>query len=257
MRNRINDKQDLLLDCACIAAVAALAHFRRPDVTTTGDGVFIIHSSAEKDLIPIVLHHYPICVSYALFNEGKIPVADPTALEERVSDASLVLAINSYKELCCLHLAGVSLTSPTLIIKCSEMAAERSSRIVRFIKSALEEDESERNKGNFPKGFAECIQLSNVASNFHSEANVDRTEDSETSAMEDEEMEKTPQIKKINSSTATTQGWKSKATSSEESSSDDEEDVVMEQQKDNKAAKKTHKNLTGDSSEEEETVVLK
>lgn len=58
-----------ILDCASIAALTALAHFKRPDVTTTGDE-FIIHSHAEKDPIPIVLHHYPVCISYAIFNNG-------------------------------------------------------------------------------------------------------------------------------------------------------------------------------------------
>lgn len=56
-------------DCASIAALAAIAHFKRPDVTISGDDV-IIHTYAEKDPIPIVLHHYPVCVSYAIFNNG-------------------------------------------------------------------------------------------------------------------------------------------------------------------------------------------
>lgn len=58
-----------IIDCASIAVLAALAHFKRPDVTTAG-AKFIIHTFAEKDPIPIVLHHYPVCVSYALFKNG-------------------------------------------------------------------------------------------------------------------------------------------------------------------------------------------
>lgn len=230
--------------------MSALAHFKRPDVTTTGDGVFIIHTPSEKDLIPIVLHHYPICVSYALFNEGKIPVADPTALEERVSDASLVLAINSYKELCCIHLAGISLTSPSLIIKCSEMAAERSQRIVEFIKSTLEEDESERAKGNFPKGFAECIKLSNVPSNFHCEETIKQAEESDISEMEEDENVDQP-AEKIDSKTASTPGWVNKDESSDDESSSEDDEVETKV----KAVK--NKISAVDSSEEEETVVLK
>lgn len=232
--------------------MSALAHFRRPDVTTTGDGVFIIHTPAEKDLIPIVLHHYPICVSYALFNEGKIPVADPTALEERVADASLVLAINSYKELCCMHLAGISLTSPSLIIKCSEMAAVRSRRIVEFIKSTLEEDESQRAKGNFPKGFVECIQLSNVPSNFHCEEKIEQGEESDSFRMEEDSSDEQPTVK-IDPKTATSQGWVNK---DEESSSEDDEDIEM-QQRETKLPQAEEKISVGDSSEEEETIVLK
>lgn len=58
-----------ILDCASIAALAALAHFRRPDVTC--DGIeFKIHSTKERDPIPTVIHHYPVCISYAIFAEG-------------------------------------------------------------------------------------------------------------------------------------------------------------------------------------------
>lgn len=57
------------LDCASVAALTALAHFKRPDVTISGYEV-TIHKESEKDAIPIVLHHYPVCVSYSIFNNG-------------------------------------------------------------------------------------------------------------------------------------------------------------------------------------------
>lgn len=234
-----------------------MAHFKRPDVTTTGDGEFIIHTPAEKDLIPIVLHHYPICVTYALFNDGKIPVADPTALEERVSDASLVLAINSYKELCCMHLAGVSLTSPNLILRCSEMAAKRSRRIVDFIKSTLEDDEAQRKAGNLPKGFAECIKLSSIPSNFVDEEHVENDEhESETSEMDDESEDQIEAVTKLDSKTAAS----SQLEASESSESSEDEDMEMKESETppkKASAKKQQKMQSGDSSEEEETVVLK
>lgn len=222
-------------------------------MTTTGDGEFIIHTPAEKDLIPIVLHHYPICVTYALFNEGKIPVADPTVLEERVSDASLALAINSYKELCCMHLAGVSLTSPHLILKCSEMAAERARRIVEFLKSTLEDDESERAKGNLPKGFAESIKLSSIPSNYLDEKEIEPADESEASAMEESnEEEEVKPAKKIAAKTVASV----QIEESEESSNEDEEMEVKPVVA--VASKKSAKmQVQGDSSEEDETVVLK
>lgn len=74
----------------------------------------------------------------------KIAVADPSALEERVSDANLVFAINSYKELCCMHLGGTISTSPQLIMRYSSKAAERARRIVEFVKSSLLDDEKNR-----------------------------------------------------------------------------------------------------------------
>lgn len=58
-----------ILDCASIAALAALAHFRRPDVTSDGEE-FIVHTYAQRDPIPTIIHHYPVCISYAIFNNG-------------------------------------------------------------------------------------------------------------------------------------------------------------------------------------------
>ena len=234
--------------------MAALAHFKRPDITTTGDGEFIIHTPAEKDLIPIVLYHYPICSSFALFHDGRIPVADPSFLEERVSCASLVLAINSYKELCCMHLAGVSLTSPSLILKCSEIAAARSRRIVEFIKSTLEDDAKARKEGKLPKGFAEIIRLSNVPSNFLKEEILEKEEPLDTSLMEDEESSDEVSVKVLDSKTAASKELEIDESESSESSSEDEK-----MEKPEAAQSKTVKKMeveVGDSSEEEETVVL-
>lgn len=58
-----------LIDCASVAALAALAHFKRPDVTTNGDEI-TIHTFNERDPIPIVLHHHPVCISYAIYENG-------------------------------------------------------------------------------------------------------------------------------------------------------------------------------------------
>lgn len=58
-----------ILDCASIAALAALAHFRRPDVTSDGEE-FIIHNVQQRDPIPMVIHHYPVCITYSVFNGG-------------------------------------------------------------------------------------------------------------------------------------------------------------------------------------------
>lgn len=58
-----------ILDCASVAALAALAHFRRPDITTDGEEI-IVHTYAQKDPIPTSIHHYPVCVSYGIFCNG-------------------------------------------------------------------------------------------------------------------------------------------------------------------------------------------
>ena len=54
-------------DCASIAGLAALAHFKRPDFTLHGDKVEI-HPVNEKDPVKLSVHHYPVCTTYAFFN---------------------------------------------------------------------------------------------------------------------------------------------------------------------------------------------
>lgn len=222
-------------------------------MTTTGDGNFKIHTAAEKDLVPIVLHHYPICVSFALFCEGKIPVADPTVLEERVSDATLVLAVNSYKELCCMHLAGVSLTSPALISRCSELAAVRSRKIVDVIKSTLEQDSVNREKGILPKGFAESIELSKIPSHFHNEEAIATVLDEESSGMEDDDEEKKliGPLNKVPIDPKTVASIELEESTSDEASSEDEQmpEVKVGTAKSNAASK-----ADDDSNSEEEEI---
>ncbi|XP_055840908.1 exosome complex component RRP45 [Episyrphus balteatus] len=149
-----------LIDCCSIAGLCALAHFKRPDVSVMEEEVKI-HTAAEKELIPTVLHHYPVCVSYSTFNNGEIPVADPTAIEERTAESSVAFGINSYRELCCLNLGGSTLTSSHLLLQCSQRAAKRAKLIVDQVKKALEDDAKCREE-NRPVGFTECLRLNKI-----------------------------------------------------------------------------------------------
>lgn len=192
-------------------------------------------------------------MSYALFEDGKIPVADPSALEERISNASIVLAINSYKELCSMHLTGVTLTSPKLIQKCSEMAAERARRIVDYIKHTLQENKSQRDSG-VVKGLSQAIKLSNVTTNFHDAVSIEKMEDeSESGDIEctDDGPIELP-VNKIDKNTVSTEKWTNQ--SSSESSSDDEKMVEAPRKKNVKSKVEVNVHSSG---EEEETIILK
>ncbi|KAH1027914.1 exosome complex component RRP45 [Dendroctonus ponderosae] len=132
-----------ILDCASIAALAALAHFRRPDVSCDGME-FKIHSIKERDPIPTVIHHYPVCISYAIFSGGKFIVADPTLLEERVAEAFLSVGLNAYKELCGLHLGGKAELSTDIILETTNKASKRAGCVVEIIKAAVEKDTNDK-----------------------------------------------------------------------------------------------------------------
>ncbi|XP_312616.6 uncharacterized protein LOC1273616 [Anopheles gambiae] len=144
------------IDCCSIAALTALAHFKRPDITVDGEDV-IVHTIEEKDPLKVTLFHYPLCVSYAIFNQGKIAIADPTYLEERVAEARMVFGLNSYGELCGLHLGGTTLTSAELLLRTSAKASKRARLVVERIKAAIQKDAEDREKGR-PVGFSEGIE---------------------------------------------------------------------------------------------------
>lgn len=149
-------------DCASYAVLAALHHFRRPDVTTTGDSI-VVHTDRERDPIPLVLHHFPVCVSFAIFESGEFSIADPTALEERVAQSSLVFGLNSYQELCGLHLGGIFLTSADLMIRTASRAAKQAKYMVDVIRRAVEADTVAREAGQ-KISFMQSIQQNKIKS---------------------------------------------------------------------------------------------
>lgn len=144
-----------LIECASIATLTSLAHFKRPDVTRSGDSV-VIHTMAEKDPIPTVLFHYPVCSTFAIFN-GDILLSDPNFLEESVCTSSteegvstggglLVVGMNQYKELCLLDLTGAAIYSSNIVHKAITGAAEKCKGIVELVKKAIVSDDTLRQK---------------------------------------------------------------------------------------------------------------
>ncbi|XP_067635208.1 exosome complex component RRP45 isoform X2 [Eurosta solidaginis] len=149
-----------LIDCCSIAALSALLHFKRPDVSIIDNDVHI-HSAAEKEPIPMVLHHYPVCVSYCLFDNGRLAIADPSASEERTAESAMVFGLNSFRELCCLNLGGTTLTSSTLLLQCATRAARRAKFVVDYVKEMHELDTLAR-EDNRNSGFTECVRLNKI-----------------------------------------------------------------------------------------------
>ncbi|KAK7696439.1 hypothetical protein QCA50_001096 [Cerrena zonata] len=89
-----------LLDCACLAGMVALKHFRRPEVEVAGEEV-IIHHPSERAPVPLSMHHTPFCLTFAYFPDTSTPpVLDPNHLEQRLSAGLLSVALNAQRELC-------------------------------------------------------------------------------------------------------------------------------------------------------------
>lgn len=73
-----------------------------------------------------------------------IIVVDPTVLEENIAEAHLHIGINSYRELCGLHLGGKTEVDSGIMINITKKAADRAANVVKQIKDVLEKDKEAR-----------------------------------------------------------------------------------------------------------------
>ncbi|KAG8856580.1 hypothetical protein FRB96_006340 [Tulasnella sp. 330] len=128
-----------MLDCACLAGIAALRHFRRPEVEVIGDEV-IIHSPEERAPMTLAIHHTPICVTFAFLEDSAAPVLDPSHLEAQLATTTIHLALNSQREICVLHKAGGMPLSVQEIMRCVSIATERVKLLSGLITKQLEVD---------------------------------------------------------------------------------------------------------------------
>ncbi|KAF8869776.1 ribosomal protein S5 domain 2-type protein [Infundibulicybe gibba] len=105
-----------MLDCACLAGIVALKHFRRPDVEVIGDEV-TIHDPSERAPVPLAIHHAPYCFTFAFFSDPSTPpILDPSHLEQRLSAGLMSIALNAQREICVLQkLGGVPLTMDEIL----------------------------------------------------------------------------------------------------------------------------------------------
>lgn len=149
-----------ILDCASVAAISALAHFRRPDVTVKGEEV-TIHTADERDPIPLSIHHMPLCVSFAFFHQGKYLLVDPAEREERVMDGKMVIGMNKHREICMLQVTGQMLMLKDQVLRCSNIAVVKVIEMTELVQKALENDKAARRKGE-KCGFAESSQKEKI-----------------------------------------------------------------------------------------------
>ncbi|EDW30592.1 GL26867 [Drosophila persimilis] len=131
-----------LYDASTVAVLAALMHFRRPDVTFT-DGELRTYTEKERDMIPLLFLHYPVSVTYCIYTSNFQPFVDPTLLEENTADSTIILSFNSYQELCTLNAGGTVPTDVRTIMQCARSAANRCKAMVTFVRKALDQDEQQ------------------------------------------------------------------------------------------------------------------
>uniref|UniRef100_A0A8C0G4Z0 Exosome complex component RRP45 n=1 Tax=Chelonoidis abingdonii TaxID=106734 RepID=A0A8C0G4Z0_CHEAB len=167
-----------IIDAASIAAIVALCHFRRPDVSVQGEEV-TLYTPEERDPVPLSIHHMPICVSFAFFQQGlhltivsystmvqDLLLVDPSEREERVMDG----------------LYGGIMLLKDQVLRCSKITGVKVAEITELIQKALENDRKVRKEGG-KFGFAESIPNQKISAFKMERAPVD-TNDVEEQAEE-------------------------------------------------------------------------
>ncbi|XP_022369477.1 exosome complex component RRP45 [Lutra lutra] len=170
-----------IIDAASIAAIVALCHFRRPDVSVQGDEV-TLYTPEERDPVPLSIHHMPICVSFAFFQQGTYLLVDPNEREERVMDGLLVIAMNKHREICTIQSSGGIMLLKDQVLRCSKIAGVKVLEITELIQKALENDQKVRKEGG-KYGFAESIASQRITAFKMEKAPID-TSDVEEKAEE-------------------------------------------------------------------------
>ncbi|VDB87089.1 unnamed protein product [Peniophora sp. CBMAI 1063] len=141
-----------LIDCACMAGVVALKHYRRPEVEVVGDEV-TIHPPESRAPVPLTLHHMPFLLTFAYFSRATtLPSAataasdtvsallDPSLLESRLAAGTLMLALNAQRELCVVQKAGGVPLPQESITQAIDVAVARAKELEALVEARVKED---------------------------------------------------------------------------------------------------------------------
>lgn len=157
------------VDAASIAIIAALQHFRKPDVSVEGE-VVTVWSLAEREPVPLSLLHFPLCVTFSFYELLPTPgkeeqdtgdamrvLVDPTLAEEMMRDGSCTIGMNRHGEVCQIAKLGGVPVDAVALLNCVAVAGVKVREISDFVKRKLEEDRKKRDKG----GWMEELQAEN------------------------------------------------------------------------------------------------
>ncbi|KAL2256181.1 hypothetical protein VTK26DRAFT_2062 [Humicola hyalothermophila] len=136
-----------LIDAACVAVVAALRHFRKPDTSMEG-GVLTVYTPAEREPVPLSWLHSPFCVTWSFFGEeGETALLDATWLEEQVRVGSCTVSLNRHGEICQIAKLGGTPVDAVALLQCTGVALTKVKEFSELVDRKLAEDLKRRDKG--------------------------------------------------------------------------------------------------------------
>ncbi|EPB66615.1 hypothetical protein ANCCEY_14294 [Ancylostoma ceylanicum] len=170
---RVLDDDGALLDCASVAAVAALYHFRRPNVTVEPNHTIIVsctlnmskhlylltfttcqyasHLDSQK-LGKVITDFFSVLIRYSYFSSNYV-VIDPTDKETQCLYGCLVIACNKRREVCALHQSTNLILSTSTIEACVRRAMQRAVDLSELVSTVIRDDATKRAKYQKPAGF--------------------------------------------------------------------------------------------------------
>ncbi|KIW10802.1 hypothetical protein PV08_10101 [Exophiala spinifera] len=134
-----------LVDASCIAIVAALRHFKRPDVSVDGENV-TIYTMAERVPVPLSIMHHPVCITYSFYHDGEVMLLDATRSEEACREAEVILTVNDF-ELCQVAKLGGKPVDALVLLKCINTALTTGREINKIVAAKLAADATKRDVG--------------------------------------------------------------------------------------------------------------
>lgn len=135
-----------IIDASCIAVIAALQHFRRPDVSVEGETV-TVYTPREREPIPLALLHHPLCVTFFYYCDGSIILLDPTLAEEQVSESEVIVTMNRHGEICQVAKYGGASVDAVSLLHCTNVALGKVQALHEYIQGKLAEDAKRRDAG--------------------------------------------------------------------------------------------------------------
>ena len=150
------DHDGNLVDASCVALVAALMHFRRPDVEVRGEEVTVF-GLREREPVKLSMQHQPFCITTSYYEGGEVMLQDATLLEEHCREGEIIISINRFGEVCQVAKYGGTPVDGLSMLTCTNAALEKAKMLDKLVKSKLEEDEKQR----FPGGLMAELSAEN------------------------------------------------------------------------------------------------
>jgi exosome complex component RRP45 len=142
----IVDHDGGLVDASCIAVMAALQHFRRPDVIVEGEKAIVL-SAREREPIPLSILHQPLSVTFSYYEESNIFLVDADLAEEQVRQGEIIITMNRHGEICQINKYGGAPVDALDLLNLNNTALARVEDLSKFIQKKLQEDAEKRDAG--------------------------------------------------------------------------------------------------------------